>query len=387
MENFIGKDGFIWWIGVVEKRDDSATVGRYKVRIFGWHTDDLNVIPTDELPWAGTLKPVGGSNTFSAFREGDWVMGFFQDGTAGQSPVIFGAYESVQAEEPNRDKGFSPQGPTENVPKMPEGQINRAVGKPTTPPLARGVVSNTAIAVTNADLIHVCGFKSNFNVSIDLGLGELTAVKELATALDRGIKAGKKGVSNVVRAEMSKLITSLRTAINAIIKVVGVADVTGVYSYSFSQLKYLTRQLNSMLRQAADVAYYTGLAIGVVQGIQELIKWIASLPANIQKMLQACLANFTKSVKQVVNNINAIPNQVESSLKLQYSSFSNGLTQSINSIKTQINVDAKNQNPTLLNVLNGDSSTSALDELKKMMEPPSKEELLKSATKTTMQRP
>ena len=40
-ENFIGKDGFIWWLGVVERRDDPLKLGRHKVRIFGWHTDEI----------------------------------------------------------------------------------------------------------------------------------------------------------------------------------------------------------------------------------------------------------------------------------------------------------------------------------------------------------
>ena len=37
MNNFIGKS----WIGVVENIDDPLQLGRVKVRIFGYHTEDL----------------------------------------------------------------------------------------------------------------------------------------------------------------------------------------------------------------------------------------------------------------------------------------------------------------------------------------------------------
>ena len=39
---FMGKDGFVWWIGVVEERKDPKYLGRCKVRVLGWHTKDKN---------------------------------------------------------------------------------------------------------------------------------------------------------------------------------------------------------------------------------------------------------------------------------------------------------------------------------------------------------
>ena len=49
MENFYGKDGFIWFTGVVEDRDDPDKLGRVRVRCVGYHTDDVTKIPTDFL--------------------------------------------------------------------------------------------------------------------------------------------------------------------------------------------------------------------------------------------------------------------------------------------------------------------------------------------------
>ena len=41
LSNFMGRDGFHWFIGVVEDRDDPARLGRARVRCLGYHTDDI----------------------------------------------------------------------------------------------------------------------------------------------------------------------------------------------------------------------------------------------------------------------------------------------------------------------------------------------------------
>ena len=51
MNNFIGKDGFNWWVGVVENRMDPLQLGRCQVRIFGHHTENKQLLPTSDLPW------------------------------------------------------------------------------------------------------------------------------------------------------------------------------------------------------------------------------------------------------------------------------------------------------------------------------------------------
>jgi hypothetical protein len=36
---FMGQDGFIWFVGVVEDRNDPERLGRVRVRALGFHTD------------------------------------------------------------------------------------------------------------------------------------------------------------------------------------------------------------------------------------------------------------------------------------------------------------------------------------------------------------
>ena len=55
---FQGQDGFVWFTGVVEDRNDPTKLGRVRVRCVGYHTDDKTKIPTEDLPWAWVLQTV-----------------------------------------------------------------------------------------------------------------------------------------------------------------------------------------------------------------------------------------------------------------------------------------------------------------------------------------
>jgi hypothetical protein len=57
MKNFMGKDGFQWFVGVVEDRQDPKHLGRVRIRCLGYHTEDLVKLPTSDLPWAHSTLP------------------------------------------------------------------------------------------------------------------------------------------------------------------------------------------------------------------------------------------------------------------------------------------------------------------------------------------
>ena len=101
--NIFNKDGFIWWIGVVEDRNDPEKIGRVRVRIYGYHTDQKDILPTKDLPWAIPIQPITsaaisgvGSSPIGPI-EGTWVLGFFLDGADMQQPAILGTIASKVA--------------------------------------------------------------------------------------------------------------------------------------------------------------------------------------------------------------------------------------------------------------------------------------------------
>ena len=77
---------FQWWIGTVEDVNDPEKIGRYRVRILGFHTSDKSVLATEDLPWAMTVQPTssaaisGIGNTNIGLVNGSTVVGFFTVG-------------------------------------------------------------------------------------------------------------------------------------------------------------------------------------------------------------------------------------------------------------------------------------------------------------------
>ena len=103
--NFIGRDGFRWWVGQIppEKFHGGQINGagwgnRHKVRIMGYHPYNTVELPNEDLPWAQCLLPTtsgtGAANQSSSTKisPGDIVFGFFLDGDNGQIPVIMGCF-------------------------------------------------------------------------------------------------------------------------------------------------------------------------------------------------------------------------------------------------------------------------------------------------------
>lgn len=120
--NFIGLEGFIWWIGVVENRNDPLSLGRAQVRVYNWHTDDKNLMPSEDLPWAHPVLPLNNPSPIAP-KEGDWVMGFFMDGADAQFPIMMGIVPGIPETIPPIDKGYSDQRkPAQlvNAPRQPE---------------------------------------------------------------------------------------------------------------------------------------------------------------------------------------------------------------------------------------------------------------------------
>ena len=114
MSEFMGKNGFQWFVGVVEDRQDPQTLGRLRVRCLGYHTEDLEKLKTSDLPWAHVMNPITSATVSGLGQsplgavEGTWVVGFFQDGSDAQQPIIIGTLPGVPSELPDvgAKKGF-----------------------------------------------------------------------------------------------------------------------------------------------------------------------------------------------------------------------------------------------------------------------------------------
>ena len=149
----MGKDGFHWFVGVVEDRNDPEKVGRVRVRCLGLHTGDIEKISPDTLPWASVMMPVtaggnSGVGVSSHFLvEGTWVVGFFRDAHL-QEPVIMGTLPGVNTVDATATstsvKGFKDQGVERKPPSGPDitYPTSKYTDKPDTNLLAQELVSS-----------------------------------------------------------------------------------------------------------------------------------------------------------------------------------------------------------------------------------------------------
>ncbi len=108
----MGLDGFSWFVGVVEDRNDPAQLGRVRVRVLGRHSENLSEVKTTDLPWAHVMHPVtdpsmqGLGHTPSFLTQGSWVVGFFRDDER-QQPVIMGTLPGIPEESASTSEGFN----------------------------------------------------------------------------------------------------------------------------------------------------------------------------------------------------------------------------------------------------------------------------------------
>ena len=162
--NFLGRNGFIWFNGVVEDRQDPQKLGRLRVRCVGIHTDNKDDLPTSDLPWSQLIHPItssgisglGSSPGFVV--EGTWVFGYFRDGYNMQEPMIMGTLPGKPSELADTSKGF--YDPNGVYPKYKdEVDTNRlAVNDEAQPHLGlelRKLTRKTGVPTADFDLVDI----------------------------------------------------------------------------------------------------------------------------------------------------------------------------------------------------------------------------------------
>ncbi len=129
--NNLGEE-FIWWFGKIEDINDPLQLGRVRVRCYGWYNEDVQEIPTADLPWAQPIQPITSSaqseigQSPTGLKIGSWVVGFFMDGNEAQRPMIMGSIAGIPNnthDVDSRARGIN------NISKTPDNTI----GEPADP--------------------------------------------------------------------------------------------------------------------------------------------------------------------------------------------------------------------------------------------------------------
>ncbi len=108
----MGEEGFRWFVGKVEDREDPKKIGRLRVRIYNVHPftssgdPDIVNVPTEHLPWATVINSIISAGILGVNNDGvgisptgimvgSTVFGFFADGNECQIPVILGTLAGI----------------------------------------------------------------------------------------------------------------------------------------------------------------------------------------------------------------------------------------------------------------------------------------------------
>lgn len=281
--NRLGHDNFVWWIGVVEDRFDPLNVGRCRVRIFGSHTENLDELPTRTLPWATPLYPINNSKSFSAPMEGDYVFGFFLDGMSSQAPAMLGVFPAIpQVDGASQPEGIGFSGKAKlkdstlsaNAKLTPIVYANTPAmtpvrgGKPTTSALAF-TKTGTSIAASDNARAHVCDIANLIRF-------EAAKAKLEALGVFAAIRAAIEAITDAAAA--SPIVTQIVQAIKVI------------------------KAYVLLIKKAADFINEVILEIAAyIKYVRDMIAWIISLPAELYKMLIACLNELSSALTGVLN--------------------------------------------------------------------------------------
>lgn len=266
--NFAGMNGFIWWVGVVENIFDPLKMGRLQVRIIGWHTEDTNIIPSADLPWASAVLPLTDTNKSLDVIPGDWVMGYFLDGNNGQKPVVMGQFSGINARN-NTSIGFSPQLTPEQKALMPQRASaveHDVIGQPTVSNQSRGIITGTTINVANNNRAHVCD-----------------------------VSAEMKRTAGWIRLQYSTVVIAVRDAVRAILKVLGLSP-DGTSSRLKELATAIANEATKLKKILKDINDATEVFVSFTNQVRSMIEWLLSLPQQALALLKDCLDELQKSL-------------------------------------------------------------------------------------------
>ena len=350
--NFVGKDGFIWWIGQIPNQESWQTQSdegegswgiRYKVRIMGYHPYD-NSLSDEDLPWAQVLCPPGtqgsgGHMESIRLHQGDTVVGFFLDGQSAQIPIILGVFANTIQKEieasdtPSIFGNYKPDSKTissdSDFVLKQKGSNSQGVsnGKDKVQATPINVDTKTAQNTGNAQLtssagvtVNACGGASPIG-GMQVGVKNLMHdVKTINARLGEGTEfardAIKKKISSTTQDITGKASNLASGMVNDTFNKLGPlanAGMSGLYGSVNSKITAATG--NPAIGHLAGVASQISMA-APLQVAENLVgclanNIVADLGSNIEDILSSVVDNAVNFVDCVADQtVGAITNSV-----------------------------------------------------------------------------
>ena len=283
--NFVGRDGFVWWIGRVADSDvwrneatdtDAGWAYRCKVRIIGYHPFDEEVLPESDLPWAHVLVDATSGSGQGCYGEssrmvgGETVFGFFMDGEEAQNPVVFGALARQ-----NNKSGYGPT--NSDVESISGTEANafgvvsgRKIGGPTTMPASK-----------NQEIGNKSGDESQTKLNAENKVGEETNGEKKGE-----LEGGGEGLSK--ERKIDQTFSNVQTGphkLNNGCKDDAVGDIA--------------HEIGSFLTTVNSLTEFAGEWIDVAENT---IKDIRKLTNKVARLISAAMKKIMNLIREKVMN-------------------------------------------------------------------------------------
>jgi tetrahydromethanopterin S-methyltransferase subunit G len=319
--NFIGRDGFRWWIGQIppiEAQKSQANGGgwgnRTKVRILGYHPYSSVELPNDELPWAQVLMPpTSGSGAANyavnpKLRPGDTVLGFFLDGDNAQIPVIIGCFgRTDQVPSTNFKSPFVPfTGYTKRIP-APNGTLYKSEAseeKSNSQKSPRDVTPETTSKLNQKS-------KAKDEVFYFSGVGKKVVLGNSSNdTVAKGIGAEVNNLLQKVNDVTNKVQNVTTEISRSVDKIVGIANgfvAQAVNSLYLKLIPLLQQGLDALYKQVYAAVFaatqnHPAAHLAGVAAQTAMIPPVKALEAFIPKIVGIVVNNLFKTVKSMLTD-------------------------------------------------------------------------------------
>jgi hypothetical protein len=353
--NFLGRDGFRWWVGQVAPSEAQGKQGngggwgnRYKVRIMGYHPFNATELPDKDLPWCQCILPAtdgsGAANMASntKLRPGDVVFGFFLDGDNAQIPAIIGCFgrtDQVLTTEANgpfvpftgyNDKVKKPNGtlaPKEsNQQNVDSAKSPRSVSKKVSKSLGNNEISYSSMIGQSTVFANTCGGSSHESMSVEIN-NLLDKVQNGASAflnITHEINQAVDKIQGLAEEFIGQMFNNLFTKLTPILQ----KGLELLYKQVYATV--LAATLNPAAAYAAGVA----AQVAMTKPVNVLEKAIPCAAANVAKGLGKVIKDLISSAIENIKNfvscagdqfVGALLNQVISKIVSELSSAIGGV--------------------------------------------------------------
>lgn len=318
----MGLDGFVWWVGVVEDRMDPLHLGRARVRVYAWHSENKNMIPTENLPWAHVMHPINGTHgPVVPPKEGTCVMGFFMDGKEAEHPVIMGIFNGIPDQIPSASQGFSDPGTNVDSRPAPPGQeptrYPKEINEPTTPRLTRNEDVKDGSATTYLDVREASRVTTMTATALIPEVASLARTITLPipvlggalSALSGGLSSALTGVTGSLTGSLASLTGSISGSLTGAVSGLSgqlTGQISNITSGATSRLGAAISQKISGLATSAineATAQINNKIISEVQKVDQAISEAISPITSAVDELQADIDNATFEAQKALNEV------------------------------------------------------------------------------------